>query len=66
MLLIAEMTKLEFVDLSGTDVTDHGLMKLEKLSHLRKIDITRTKITKDGKAALNAKKPHIVFIDLAK
>jgi hypothetical protein len=45
---IATLTALENLTLSGTQVSDRGMVSLKKLPNLRKLDLSRTIVTDPG------------------
>jgi Leucine-rich repeat (LRR) protein/tRNA A-37 threonylcarbamoyl transferase component Bud32 len=57
---VGELKRLERLSLAGTGATDASLSALHGLVHLRELDLTGTKVTADGIAALKAAVPACV------
>ena len=53
---------LQLLSLDGTQVTDAGLVHLKRLSSLRWLKLTRTKVTDDGVRELQKSLPHLQAI----
>ena len=51
------MSRLEFLHLGSTAVTDQGLVHLEGLTSLKDLRMTRTNVTESGVAGLQKKLP---------
>jgi Leucine Rich repeat len=49
---------LQFLDLTGTRVTDAGLAHLKGLTQLRELDLSKTRVTKTGLAELRKALPN--------
>ena len=56
------MTKLEDLDLTGTQVTDEGLNYLTRLTHLKTLRLYATKITHVGVNSLHAALPNCTIL----
>ncbi len=52
---LSGMTKLTFLHLGTTLITDAGLVHLENLSNLKNLIVTRTAVTAEGVAKLKEK-----------
>ena len=61
-MLKHEQTKLELLDLSGTQVTDTGLAQLHALTNLRTLHLGRTKISSEGIKKIKAASSHRVRV----
>jgi hypothetical protein len=57
---VGELKRLERLSLAGTGATDASLSALHGLVHLRELNLTGTKVTADGVAALKAAVPACV------
>ena len=51
------MTKLTFLHLGSTEVTNEGMPELEPLVGLKDLKLTRTNVDKEGADALQKKLP---------
>jgi len=58
---LAGLTRLEYLDLSLTDVTDEGLVHLEPLANLRTVRHSDTRVTATGIQRLQAVLPNVEF-----
>ena len=56
---LAGLTRLEWLELSQTQVTDAGLQHLAGLTGLRRLDLSQTQVTDAGVAALRKAKPSL-------
>jgi len=54
ILVIADLTELEELQLFGTKISDQGLMALTKIKNLKRLGLNNTKITDEGIATLKA------------
>src|SRR5262245_63898043 len=51
---IAQIGRLEILDLGGTNLTDRGVAELARLKNLHTLDLHGTRVTGKGLAALSA------------
>jgi hypothetical protein len=49
------------LNLSGTKVTDAGILQLADIELLQVVNVTKTKVTEDGKKALEKLLPGLEF-----
>ena len=54
---LEELTKLRALDLSGTAITDAGLVHIKGMTSLTWLDLRRTKVTDAGRAELQKALP---------
>ena len=60
------MTRLDFLSLAGTQVTDAGLRHLKGLTSLRQVVLFRTQVTPAGVADLNDALPNVYVALISK
>lgn len=58
---LADLERLEFLDLSSAPVTDRGLVYLERLTSLRFLNLSGTQVTRAGLRRLKAALPKAVI-----
>ena len=59
--MLAKLSGLEVVDLSGTRITNAGLIQLEGLTKLKKLSLKGTTVTDEGIGQLRRKLPTVTI-----
>ena len=59
LICLQSLEELEYVYLSQMDISDVGLKHLEKISTLKRLDVRKTKVTKNGIEAIKAAMPEL-------
>lgn len=57
---ISQLRSLHYLGLGATGVTDKGIVKLERLSMLREIDLSYSLVTESGIRRLKSKLPNVI------